>query len=321
MKTALLSLLCLTLAAASLMIGRAGIAVPAFESDFWRLIVIELRLPRTLLALATGAGLGLSGAAFQGLLRNPLADPGVTGLSACAVLGSVMMLYLGGLGITAALAPIAGIAFMLAGGFLLLFLCGNRPRGITLILAGVALNALATALTSLFLSFAPNPFAVMDILFWTMGAFADKPLDAVLPLLPVLPIGWALIFSTRHGLDALTLGEDTAESLGFSFTSLTRRTVWGTALCVGALAALTGGIAFIGLIVPHLLRPFIGQRPGALLAPSFIGGACLSVIADMTVRLLPAVPEIKIGVLTALLGAPFFLFILLKNKEDALWKN
>jgi iron complex transport system permease protein len=274
-------------------------------------VLWEIRLPRTVLAAITGASLGLAGAVLQGLLRNPLADPGVIGVSASAALGAVLGLHFG------LAAPVAG---GIAGGFAAaLLLAGLAARGagtLTLILAGVALSSLAVALTALALNLAPSPFAAYEILFWLMGSVADRSWAQVLAILPLAAIGWALLLATGRGLAALTLGEDVARSLGIDLARLRLLAILGTAASVGATVAVTGGVGFIGLVVPHLLRPLAGQDPRRLLAPSALGGATLLLLADVAVRLAPADQEPKLGVATALLGAPFFLWQVLRLRGD-----
>ncbi|MDX1483212.1 MAG: iron ABC transporter permease [Alphaproteobacteria bacterium] len=275
-----------------------------------RVIVWELRLPRALLAIMVGATLGLSGAALQGFLRNPLAEPGLIGISSSAALGAVLTLYTG-IAATFTLAlPLGGIAGAMVGVILLQLLAGRGAGALSLILAGIVVTSMGGALTALVLNLAPSPFAALEIVFWLMGSLADRSFDHLWLALPFTAAGWLLLATLGRPLDALTLGEDTARSLGFDIRQVRTRLVLGTALCVGAATAIAGTIGFLGLVVPHLLRPLVGHRPGALLLPSALGGAILLVLADIAVRLPFPGNELKLGVLTALVGGPFFLWLI-----------
>lgn len=280
------------------------------------LVLYEIRLPRTLLALVIGASLGISGAALQGMLRNPLAEPGVIGVSASAALGAVIVFYFGLSSAFPLALPMGGIAGALLAVILLYTLTGKNSSILTLILAGVAISSLAGALTALALNLAPNPYASLEIFFWLMGSLSDRSFLHVWLILPTTVLGWWLMLSTRRGLDALSLGEDAAQSLGVNLALLNKKIIIGVALSVGAAVSVSGGIGFIGLIVPHLLRPFVGFKPGSLLVISGLAGAVLLLAADITVRLLPTQAELKIGVLTALIGAPFFLHLILKARRE-----
>ncbi len=312
-----LALLVIGLAITSLFVGRLGIGgvadlltVRGQDPETFRILLIEVRLPRTVLALTVGATLGLSGAVLQGLLRNPLAEPFILGASSSAALGAVIVFYFGVAGGTALATPLGGVAGTMVATTLLLFLGGRNQEPLTLILAGVAINALAAALTSLALNLAPSPYAALEIVFWILGSFADRSLDHLVLALPLMAIGWVLLFSTWRGLDALTLGEDAAASLGFNLAAIKIRAILGCAFAVGAAVATTGVISFVGLVVPHVLRPFVGYRPSRLLPASLLGGAALMLAADIGVRLIDTQLELKIGVLTALIGTPFFFHLL-----------
>ena len=285
-------------------------------SSLWRrdpetawLIFSQVRLPRTVLALLVGASLGLSGAVLQGLLRNPLAEPALLGASSSAALGAVTVFYFG-VGGMSYLMPFGGMAGTLIATTILLILGGRSQDTLTLILAGVAINSLTAALTSLALNFAPSPYAALEIVFWILGSFADRTLDHVYMAAPLMVIGWALLMSTGRALEALTLGEDTAATMGFNLMSVKLRAILGTAFCVGAAVAVTGVVSFVGLVVPHILRPLVGYRPGRLLLPSTLGGAALMLAADIGVRAISTSLELKVGVVTALIGAPFFMHLL-----------
>lgn len=275
-----------------------------------RQIIIEIRLPRAALAVLVGASLGLSGAVLQALLRNPLADPGVLGISATASLGAVITFYFGLEAVVA-----GGIAGSLAAVLLLLLLAGRHAGTLTLLLAGVALSSFAVALTSLALNLAPSPLSAYEILFWLLGSVADRSWVQVTLVLPFILAGWLVLASTAKGLDALTLGEDVAFSLGVNLRRLRWSAVLGTALCVGGSVAVVGAIGFVGLVVPHLLRPLVGHGAVRLLPASALGGAILLLAADIAVKLLSFGGELKLGVTTALVGAPFFLLQILKMRE------
>ena len=320
-----LALALLVLAAASLAVGRAPLDVGAAIAQWWRgestlatLVLIELRVPRTLLAVLVGASLGLAGAALQGLLRNPLAEPGILGVSSCAAFGAVIAFY-SGLSFTAPLAlPLAGIAGALIAVVLLYALAGREASTLTLILAGVAINGFAGAATALALNLAPNPFAVTEIVFWMMGSLADRSLSHLLLAAPLMILGWALMLTSGRALDALTLGEDTAASLGVQLGRLRFMLVLGTALAVGSGVAVTGAVGFVGLVAPHLLRPLVAHQPSRLLVASALAGAMLVLAADIAIRLITVGPELKLGVVTALIGAPFFLVLVMRLRRQTI---
>lgn len=279
------------------------------------LILTEIRLPRTVIALIAGATLGLCGAVMQGLLRNPLASPGLIGSSSGAAFGAVLVLYLGLADTLPMALPTGGMLGSLLAMLLVYILAGRDASIVTLILAGVAINTLALALVSLILNLAPSPYAVQEIALWMLGSVADKGMhDFWLLLFPTL-IGWGLLAGSGKALDALTLGEDTASTLGFNLSRIRWRLFIATALTVGAAVSITGAIGFVGLVTPHLIRPLVGHQPSRLLTTSAIAGAALLLLADIIVRLLPPSQEIKVGVITSLVGAPFFLYLILKTRR------
>ncbi|WP_162937269.1 FecCD family ABC transporter permease [Indioceanicola profundi] len=307
----------------SLAIGPSAVSLGTALADWWAggdstaaVIFAEIRLPRALLGLAVGGVLGLSGAALQGLLRNPLAEPGLIGVSATAALGAVIAFYSGWSLVVPLALPIGGIAGALVAVALIYALAGRDAGVLTLILAGVAVSSLAGALTSLALSLSPNPFALAEIVFWMLGSLADRSMQHVLVSAPFMLAGAAMLLTTGRALDALSLGEDTARSMGFELGRTGALVIVGTALAVGAAVAVTGAIGFIGLIVPHLLRPLVGHQPSRLLPLSALGGAALILAADIAVRLGGPGPELKLGVVTALLGAPFFLALVLRTRRS-----
>ena len=311
-------LLCLALAAflLSLMAGKVWIwpmSWAADNADGW--IFLELRLPRALLGLCVGAVLGLSGAVLQGYLRNPLADPTVLGVSASAALGGVLAIFLG---INLVPFGLFGCAMIGAGTSILLLLAIGRGGGpIGFILGGMVLSTLAGALTALVISIAPNPFAASEIINWLMGALTDRLMEDVLTALPFMAIGALLLLTTGRALDALTLGENGAKSLGVDMFRLQWLIVLGVGLSVGASVAVSGVVGFVGLIVPHLIHSFYGEQPSRILVPSALGGAILTLTADSLVRLIPGPGEMRLGIAMAVLGAPFFLLLLLRYRKGA----
>lgn len=282
------------------------------------LVMREIRLPRAILAVLIGASLGMTGAAMQGYLRNPLADPGLIGVSGSAALGAVLSIQTGVAATVAFALPLSALFGALIGVFLVLLLAGPRGSSLTLILAGIAISALAGALTSLTLNLSPNPWAASEIVFWMMGSLVDRSMTHVWIALPFIVVGVVLLASLARGLDALTLGEDAAESMGINLKRLRLTLIFGTAAVVGASTAVAGAIGFIGLVVPHILRPFVGARPGRLLWASALGGAILLLAADIAVRVVLPTRDLKLGVVTALIGAPLFLHLIYKTRKDGL---
>jgi len=280
------------------------------------IVMREVRLPRAILGLLVGASLGLGGAALQGYLRNPLAEPGLIGVGPAAALGAVVALQTGlaatlPLGLPAAALAGAGVAVAL-----LLVLAGPRASSMALILAGIALSALASALTALVLNLSPNPFAATEIVFWLMGSLADRSFVHVAVAAPFVAAGGWLMLGLGRGLDSLTLGEDAAASLGVALPRLRLRLVLGVAAAVGASTAVAGSIGFVGLVVPHLLRPLVGARPSALLPASALGGAAMVLAADIAVRLILPDRGLQLGVVTALVGAPLFLHLIYRTRRE-----
>lgn len=314
---------CLAIAAVfSMLIGPSGIGFSQLlgviregENDIAWTIISEIRLPRTILAVMVGATLGLAGATLQGFLRNPLADPGIVGVSATAALGAVLALYTG---ISAAF-PLALPLMAIGGGLAcVILLQGLAGRGgvLTLILAGVAISSLAGALTSLALNLSPNPYAALEIVFWLLGSVTDRSMDHVWLAAPFMFASWLVLAWTAPALNALTLGEEAAVSLGVNLRRTRTFVVAGTALGVGAAVAVSGAIGFVGLVTPHLLRPFVGHNPARLLPASALGGALMLTAADVLVRVITPGSELRLGVATALIGAPFFIWLVLRSRLE-----
>lgn len=279
------------------------------------MIVTELRLPRAVLGLLVGATLGLSGAVLQGLLRNPLAEPGLLGVSAGASLGAVIAIYFGFASTAALATPLFGIAGALLAGFLTLIV--GRGGTLTLILAGAAVSGLAGAGLSLALNFAPSPYAAYEITTWLLGSLSDRDWGHVKLALPFIVAGWIMLAATARALDVLSLGEVQAESLGVHLGRVRLLALGGTALAVGAATSVTGAIGFIGLVAPHLVRPLVGYRPAAVLLPSALFGAVLLLVADIVTRIVPTSSELKLGVLTSLIGTPFFFWLVRRLRQTA----
>ncbi|MFV2032979.1 MAG: FecCD family ABC transporter permease [Gammaproteobacteria bacterium] len=285
------------------------------DASIESLILFDIRLPRALLALLIGATLGLSGAALQGLLRNPLAEPGIIGVSNCAALGAVIVFYYGLSRLAWFALPLGGLIGALLSVVIIFMLVGKSRSIVTLILAGVAINAIAGALIALALNFAPSPYAMQEIVFWLLGSVANRSVNELLIALPFIVIGWLMILSSGRFLNALTLGEETAHSMGFDVSRHRWILVLGVASSVGAAVSVAGNIGFIGLVVPHLIRPFVGYEPRRLLIASALGGAILLLVADIAVQLFSGSGEIKLGVITSLVGGPFFLLLILKSRN------
>lgn len=300
---------------ASLLHGPDGFGLPEGE-DAVRLVLLEIRLPRAVLGILVGGALGLSGAALQGYLRNPLAEPGLLGMAGGASLGAVIAIHTGAAGLFSLALPLGGLAGAGLAALAVVLLAGRGSGSVTLILAGVAMSSVAGALTSLVLNLAPNPFASVEMIYWMMGSLNDRSLLHVWIAAPLIVVGAAVLMSTRRALDALSLGEMAARNLGVDPRALRQRIVFGAALAVGAATSVTGAIGFVGLVVPHLLRPFVAHEPGRLLVPSLLGGAALILFADVGLRLLSPAGDLKLGVVTALIGAPFFLWLVLASRRE-----
>jgi iron complex transport system permease protein len=309
------------LALASLFLGYAPLSAGDVmrglmgEGGTAAIVVQEIRVPRALLAILIGGALGLGGAALQGLMRNPLAEPGVIGVSAAASLGAVGAMYYG----LAAAWPYALPVMAMAGaGLATLFLLFVSARGgiLSLILAGVAVSSLCAALTSVALNLSPNAYASSEIVYWLLGSLRDRGMEDVALAAPFVLVGCAIVLAFGRQLDALALGDDAARSLGVSVPTLSAWIVAGVALAVGASVGVAGAIGFVGLIVPHVLRPWVGHRPSSLLLPSALGGAALLTAADIAVRIVPSPNELMLGVMTAMIGAPFFFWLIFRNRSN-----
>jgi iron complex transport system permease protein len=271
-------------------------------------VLQELRLPRAALALTYGAMLGASGAAIQALFANPLASPDLTGTTSGAALGAVITAYIFGFSAPIALS-IGAVAGALGALLLLIALAGPRAETATLLLAGLAISALTGALTTLALALAPSPFAFYDAYEWLMGSLLDRSLaQAGFAAVPAF-LSILLLVRLRGALDSLTLGEEVAASFGHDVRRLRLQIVSLTALGVGACVAICGAIGFVGLVAPIFARRLTGSHPGRAILPAALIGAILLLAADLVVRTAPLGRTLPIGVVTALLGAPFFLWL------------
>ena len=308
---------------ASLLIGPAGFSIAdslaaLFDGtgDAVSLVMQEIRLPRALLAIMVGISLGLSGAALQGYLRNPLAEPGLLGISGSAALGAVLAIQTGVAAAFPLGLPLSALAGAFIGVMLITLLAGRRGGTLSLILAGIAISALASAMVSLALNLSPNPFATSEIVFWMMGSLADRSMEHVWLALPFIVVGAVLLMTLGRPLNAMTLGEDAAEAMGMRLARVRWRLIIGSALVVGVSTAVAGTIGFVGLVVPHLLRSWDGAMPGRLLVASALGGAVMVLAADILVRSVLPQADLKLGVVTALIGAPLFLHLIYQTRRE-----
>ncbi|KAF0186786.1 MAG: Hemin transport system permease HmuU [Hyphomonadaceae bacterium] len=313
-------LLLAILAIISLLIGRANFAFseflpssPKYEAAL--LVLLEVRLPRTLFAILCGAALAVSGAALQGHLRNPLADAGVLGISSFASLGAIIAIYFGLSSLAFWVLPAMAIVFAWLSMALLLLIVGRDVTAIYFILAGVLLSTISGALMTLALNFAPNPYAIAEIINWQIGSFSEVSMREVALTAPFIVIGLLILAQNAKSLDALSLGEETAQSFGLNLQKSRRNLILGVGLLVGAVTSISGVIGFVGLIVPHIVRPWVGSVPSRILLPSALLGACLTLAADILVRLVWFGNELKIGVIMAIIGAPFFLHLLVQMRK------
>ncbi len=318
---AALALLVLALMVVSLVVGPAGLPVrTALEALFngdgpAAIIVREIRLPRTLLAVLIGATLGFSGAALQGLFRNPLAEPALFGAPQAAAATSSFAIAFGLFSATSLMIPVFGILGALVSVGALVLIAGNRTSLTVILLAGLALASFAGAMTALVLNLAPNPFIALEVAFWLLGSLEDRSRDHLFIAAPFMIVGWVILLSNARAFRALTLGEDAAMSLGVDLKRTRLAVVIGTAFGVGASVAVAGSIGFVGLVAPHLVRRYVQSDPTRVMVPGALAGAALLLAADVAVRLVPSAIELKVGVVTALIGVPFFLFMIFNERR------
>ncbi|MFT5013959.1 MAG: iron complex transport system permease protein [Patiriisocius sp.] len=274
-----------------------------------QIVVWEIRLPRAIAAYIVGASLGISGAALQGLLRNPLADPGVLGVSATASLAATFTLYYGLAGVSSYFLPLSAVLGALVATALLSVAAVKLGSVVTLILVGVAVSSFAGALMALLMNLAPNPFSLSDMINWMLGSVANRSYEDIALTLPFMLLGAALLFFSRRGLSALTLGEEAAEGIGLNLPRTRTLIVLGAGIATGGAVALAGAVGFVGIVAPHFVRPFVKHEPAATLLPSALLGGCILLAADILLRVLPTNVELKLGVVAALIGAPAFVWI------------
>ena len=320
---ALLGLCTLVLFVVSLLVGPAGLdirtslaSLVSSDNQAAALVMREIRLPRALLAVMIGATLGLSGAVLQGYLRNPLADPSVLGVSGAASLGAVIAIYTGASAALALALPVFAIVGAMVAVLIVHILAGHLANTLTLILAGVAISTISSAFTSLVLSLSTNPYASIEIIFWMLGSLTDRSMMHVWLSLPFIAAGWIILLRLGRDLDALSLGPEVAASMGISLERTQTLAIVGTASAVGAATAVGGAIGFVGLVVPHLLRPLVGSQPSRLLVASALGGAAVVLAADIAVRVIAPDRDLKLGVLTAIIGTPFFLWLIVEQRRN-----
>jgi iron complex transport system permease protein len=314
----LLALWSLALGPARLGVGTTFAALFGHGDPVDVVIVQELRLPRTLLAAMIGATLALSGAALQGLLRNPLAAPDVLGAPGAAAFGAVLVIAVGLADALSFALPIAAVSMALLSVLALVVLAGRNANMLTILLAGLALSSLAGALIALTLNLAPNLFAALEIAFWLLGSLEDRSFRHVALAAPFMLFAACLLLHGRSELTALSLGEDVARSSGVDVARLQWMTLLGVAAGIGAGVAVAGVIGFIGLVTPHLVRPLVGHDPARVHVPAMLAGASLLIAADCVSRLIPTTGEIRIGVLTAMIGVPFFIWLVLRRRQGDL---
>ena len=279
-------------------------------------VMQEIRLPRAILAVLIGGSLGLCGAAMQGYLRNPLAEPGLIGISGSAALGAVLSLQTGFAAAFWLALPLSALVMSFLAVLLIMLLAGKQGRSLTLILAGIAISALAGAMLSLVLNLSPNPYATAEIVFWMMGSLADRSFNHVWLALPFCVVGSVMLLSIGPALNALTLGEDTAQTMGIQLVKTRYFLVIGVAAMIGATTAVSGAVGFVGLVVPHILRRWVKSQPSRLMWASMLGGAALVLAADILVRVVLPDRDLKLGVVMAILGAPLFLHLIYKTRAE-----
>ena len=273
------------------------------------IVIWEIRLARAFAALLVGGALGGSGAALQGLLRNPLAEPGVLGISAMSALGATTAIYFGVASITPAVVPIASILGAVTATSFILIVAIRVRSIVTLILVGAGISSLAGALISLLMNFSPNPFTLSDLISWMLGSVANRSYTDLLISGPLILFGLLTLWIVRHSLSVLSLGEDAAHALGLDIKKSRFYVIIGASVATGASVAIAGAVGFVGLVAPHIIRPLVGYDPARTIIPSALLGGLLVLIADLAIRLTPTATELRLGVVCALLGAPAFIWI------------
>jgi iron complex transport system permease protein len=317
-----LVILCLFALVASCLLGATPIETSRIVASAFGLgdaqaevILWQIRMPRALAALTVGMALGASGAALQGLLRNPLAEPGVLGVSAMASLFATITIYWGLIEMSPLVLPAAAIGGALVATVLLVLVAPRVGSVVTLVLVGVGLSSLAGACMSLLLNFAPNPFSLSDMVNWMMGSVANRSFDDLAVAAPFWGIGLCILVMASPGLRALALGEEAATAVGLNLVRTRIAVVVGSALMTGAAVAVAGAVGFVGIVAPHLMRPLVGHDPAKALVPAALFGGLILVLADVIARLAPTEQELKLGVVAALIGAPVFILIAARRRS------
>jgi len=274
-----------------------------------QIIIWEIRFPRAAAAFVTGAALGISGAALQGLLRNPLAEPGVLGVTSSAALFASASVYFGVAALSELAIPLAAVSGAMGATFLLSLVALRTQSVVTLILVGVGISSFMSAVMALVLNMAPTPFSLSDMINWMLGSVANRSLNDIMLTAPFIVVGAGVLLIARRGLSALTLGEEAAQGLGLNLKHQRLMVVIGAGLATGGAVALAGAIGFVGIVAPHLVRSIWGYDPARILAPSAILSGAILIVADIFVRIAPTTTELKLGVAAALVGAPVFIWI------------
>ncbi len=310
-------------------IGAYSIPLAEVVASLWRAVtgapmtvadsvIVDIRAPRVLLAVIVGASLATAGVVMQGVFANPLAEPGLVGVSSGAAVAAVVAIVLGLTAIGFWVLPLAAMigGLLVTAGVYLMARVDGRTEVVTLILTGIAVNAFAGALIGLLMSISDDA-ELRSITFWTLGSLSAATWSSVILVLPLAAIGLALAPRLARPLDLLALGENAAAHLGVDVERLRRVAIVLTALLTAAAVAVAGIIGFIGLVVPHLVRPFSGRMPSRTLLPSALGGAALLCFADVVVRVAVPDRELNVGVATALIGAPFFLWLAFRMRGES----
>lgn len=297
--------------------ARVALALTGQGSPGDAIVVWQIRLPRAIAAFIVGGALGASGAALQGLLRNPLAEPGVLGVSGMAVLGATLSLYYGIAALSPWALPLASIAGALIATALIALAAIRVQSVVTLILIGVGLSALSGAAMSLLMNFAPNPFSLSDMINWMLGSVSNRSFSQIAFAAPFIALGFGILFFNRRGLSALTLGEEAASGVGLNLRALRIAVVLGAGLATGGAVALAGAIGFVGIVAPHVMRPFVRHDPARTIVPSALLAGLFLVLADIGVRIMPTQTELKLGVVAAIFGAPAFIWIAMNRRTGS----
>ena len=277
------------------------------------IVFFELRIPRTIMCILTGIALGTGGAALQTLLRNPLAEPSIIGISSSAALGAVLVMSFQLHLVSLFFMPVGAIIFSMAAATLLVFISRTSHDHVTILLVGVGISLLSGAATSFLLSISDNPYAVNEIVFWMLGSLSNVSNDDLLLAVPFALSGALLMLSTAPAQNYFVFGGEVAASSGINVKTLRAKVILGASLGVGGVTAIIGMVGFIGLLSPHIVRPFVGNEPRRTLIWSPVVAAALVLAADIAIRLLPTTSELRLGVVTTLIGAPLFLYVIFKR--------